>query len=656
MDLIFNRKPKEKKAPTCQHQTQVPESEGQNTSTEESNGHVGEVKPSGAEPLTALQTDAKGRCTICRQEQLAARRYRIKLVIGIFFPFALSALDVTIIASALPWIAIDFGQISQMTWIISAFNLCSAAFIPFWSQMCDIFGRTATMEVVLVLMMIGSALCTGAPTNAFPLLIFGRAIQGLSVAGINITTRVIMSDKVSLKENAKNNSIFGMVGGLSYAIGPVIGGYLTDKTWRWCFGINLPVAAAGAVIFFLVLRKELLGPQPFELLTTQLSPSPSGPHPLQNLKARLLTIDFGGQLLFLFGMSLLILGLTWGGAQYPWSSPQVIICLILGSLLTIFFIIYESLMAPGRYLSRLLPLQRPTIPWALLTQRNMGLLFYINFCTGMGMIAVLYFVDIYFTFVKLYTPSQAGIQLLYYTPGIGVGVYSAMLMCNFYPRQTFTPLFLGSIIEATGITVLTWALHQGHKATIYGMMALTGAGTGMRFMPNSLHGIGFFPNNIASVIALTSFAVPFGGTLSMTIMGSVFNNKAGLSTSAMSSYTSSTNDLSEAAKTSIQDAAKRGVVWAFISILPLMWICVFAAAMLGNVQITKKRKMDEQGNVDWSENVTEDVYLVGWARRRFASGSRNEMRDGVPERMNMKGKKVEVRSEKSEVVTAGALV
>lgn len=262
------------------------------------------------------------------------------------------------------------------------------------------------MEAVLILMLIGSAICTGTPTNAFPLLIFGRAIQGLSVAGINVTTRVIMSDKVSLKENAKNNSIFGMVGGLSYAIGPVIGGYLTDKTWRWCFGINLPVAAIGAVLFYIVLRKEVLGPQP---LSEFLAPS-DGTH---KLKSRLLTIDFGGQTLFLFGMSLLILGLTWGGARYPWSSPQVIICLTLGSLLSTAFIIYQYLLSPTHYLSRILPLQRPTIPWILLSQRNMGLLFYINLCTGMGMTAVLYYVDIYFTFVKSYTPSQAGVQLLY---------------------------------------------------------------------------------------------------------------------------------------------------------------------------------------------------------------------------------------------------
>jgi MFS family permease len=81
-------------------------------------------------------------------------------------------------------------------------------------------------------MLIGSALCTAAPVDAFPMLIFGRAVQGLSCAGINVIVRVILADKVSLKEYSKNFSFFSFFAGMSYAIGPVIGGYLTDYSWR----------------------------------------------------------------------------------------------------------------------------------------------------------------------------------------------------------------------------------------------------------------------------------------------------------------------------------------------------------------------------------------------------------------------------------------
>lgn len=267
-----------------------------------------------------------------------------------------------------------------MNWIISAFNLCSATFIPFWGQIVDIFGRTVTLEATLILMMIGSALCVAAPLNTFPVFILGRALQGLSVSGINVCTRVIMADKVTLKENAKNNSIFALFAGASYAVGPLIGGFLTNSNWRWCFGINLPVAAVGIVLVFVVLRPQLLGPQPLPDLLAQDGEQGR----FQKFGAQLSTIDFGGQFLFLFGLGLLVLGLTWGGGKYAWHDAKVVVPLVLGSLLFVCFVVWQYLMAPGRYLSRALPVQRPTLPWKLLAQRNMYLLFYINWATGMG--------------------------------------------------------------------------------------------------------------------------------------------------------------------------------------------------------------------------------------------------------------------------------
>jgi MFS family permease len=164
------------------------------------------------------------KCALCASEKKAARVYRWKIILGLMAPFALQALDSTIIASALPWIAGDFGEISQLNWIVSAFNLTSAAFIPFWSQMADVFGRNASLNAAIILMLIGSALCTGAPTTAFPVLLLGRGFQGLAAAGLNVVVRTILADKVSLQENAKNWAIFSLVGGISYGLGPVIGG------------------------------------------------------------------------------------------------------------------------------------------------------------------------------------------------------------------------------------------------------------------------------------------------------------------------------------------------------------------------------------------------------------------------------------------------
>jgi MFS family permease len=233
-------------------------------------------------------------------------------------------------------------------------------------------------------MLIGSAMCAGSPTTAFPLLLVGRALQGIAAAGINILTKVVLADKVSLKENAKNNSIFALVGGLSYAAGPAIGGALTQHSWRWCFIINLPIALCGMVVTFFLLKGELLGPQKIAGIDDDGAPLESSVSYRTRLAARLATIDYGGQFLFLFGIGLIILALTWGGTSYPWSNVQVLAPLVIGFALFSAFVVWEYMMLPGRMLALRYPRKKAMIPFQLMWSRNAGLLCYINFITGMG--------------------------------------------------------------------------------------------------------------------------------------------------------------------------------------------------------------------------------------------------------------------------------
>ena len=164
-------------------------------------------------------------------------------------------------------------------------------------------------------MIIGSALSSGAPLTAFPMFLVGRALQGMGSAGCNIIVRTVLADKVSLEENAKNTTVFTIVAGVAYGVGPVIGGYLTQVTWRWCFIINVPIGVIALLLAHFVLRPELLGPQ--RITRTDGLDEPEMP---STFTKRLSTIDFGGQFLFLFGMGLLVLALTWGGSYYPVSS------------------------------------------------------------------------------------------------------------------------------------------------------------------------------------------------------------------------------------------------------------------------------------------------------------------------------------------------
>lgn len=126
-------------------------------------------------------------------------------------------------------------------------------------------------------------------------------------------------------------------------------------------------------------RPVMLGPQDL--------PGHHGTVPLSRSASffkRVRTIDFGGQFLFLFGMGLFVLAMTWAGSYYPWADARVIAPLIVGSALLVAFLVWEYLYLSGRTLARKFPRQKPMIAINLLWTRNAGLLVYINFITGMG--------------------------------------------------------------------------------------------------------------------------------------------------------------------------------------------------------------------------------------------------------------------------------
>lgn len=142
----------------------------------------------------------------------------------------------------------------------------------------------------------------------------------------------------------------------------------------------------------------------------------------------------------------------------------------------------------------------------------------------------------------------------------------AIFSVNVWPRQTLYPLLMGGITSAVGVTVLAWAVSIRNTNLIYGMMALTGHGVGIRLSPASMHGLAYFPGSTAAITCLFSFAVPFGGTITLTLMSTVFNNKNGIA----------------------HVNAKSGIMWAFVSIIPFMWLCVLLTTFLGNVWINKE--------------------------------------------------------------------
>jgi len=149
---------------------------------------------------------------------------------------------------------------------------------------------------------------------------------------------------------------------------------------------------------------------------------------------------------------------------------------------------------------------------------------------------------------------------------------------------------ISTITASTGITVLACATNQENLPLVYGMMALTGFGTGLSFNPGSLHALALFPNLTAPIQCLVSFSNPFGGTVGLTIMSTVFNNKSGANNSD----------------------PKTGIMWAFIAIMPIMWLSVVATTFLGNVWIKPGEGKDKGEGYD----VVKGIWLWSVLFRR----------------------------------------
>lgn len=212
-----------------------------------------------------------------------------------------------------------------------------------------------------------------------------------------------------------------------------------------------------------------------------------------------------------------------------------------------------------------------------------------------------------------------------------------MFLCNVKPAQTFLPIFLGTLIETIGIAMLTWSVTQRKIAVVDAMMGLAGVGTGLRFMPITLHTAGIWPTRIAPATSVMRFCLPFGGTLALTIMGSVFNNKmgdvfgspevAGAGGNGINLHSQQSldaiKDLPPAVQAMIRDQAKDAVKWAFVSILPILGLALIASLFLGNVWIkgTKSTQANaEKKNETGSSEALNRSYLLALLKGNVEAG------------------------------------
>src|SRR5437764_5900266 len=216
---------------------------------------------------------------------------------GLMVTLLLAGLDQTIVATALPKIVGDLGGITQYSWVFTAYMLTSTVTVPLYGKLGDVSGRKNLFLFAIVVFLIGSLLC-GAATTMTQLVLF-RAVQGIGAGGLFPLSLAVIGNIVPPRDRGKWQGLIGAVFAASSIIGPAIGGFIVDTTtWRWIFLVNLPVGglARGVVAITMPRRAPL----------TQHS------------------IDWLGAGVLAAGTGALLLGLVWGGRQYPWTSGHVL--------------------------------------------------------------------------------------------------------------------------------------------------------------------------------------------------------------------------------------------------------------------------------------------------------------------------------------------
>ena len=177
---------------------------------------------------------------------------RNRVLLVLFIGVLMGALDIAIVAPALPTIRDYFGVDDRAAaWIFSIYVLFNLVSTPLMAKLSDSFGRRTIYVMDVAIFAAGSLVVAFAPAFAFVLI--GRAIQGLGAGGIFPVASAVIGDTFPPEKRGRALGLIGAVFGLAFIIGPILGGVLLMAGWRWLFLINLPVAAAVIVMALRVL-------------------------------------------------------------------------------------------------------------------------------------------------------------------------------------------------------------------------------------------------------------------------------------------------------------------------------------------------------------------------------------------------------------------
>lgn len=356
----------------------------------------------------------------------------------------LSALDQTIVTTALPKIVSELQGLNHYAWVATAYLLASAVSTPIYGKIGDLYGRKKVLLVAIVIFLIGSALC-GLSQNMGQLIAF-RAIQGIGGGGLMSIVLAVVGDLVPPRQRGKYQGYFGAVFAIATVAGPLLGGFFADANslmgitgWRWIFYLNLPLG----LLALAVIGQKLHLP----------------------VHRREHAIDYAGILLLSAAVVCLMLISTWAGLEYDWTSPQIL-GLAAGALVFgTSFVLQERRAA------------EPVIPLSLFRNDIFTTSVLLSILTGLAMFAAILYIPQYQQIVRGYSPTESGLLML---PMVGGLLVSSVISGRLISKHgRYKPFVLsGTLILALGMWLFSHVAIDTSVLVLSSWMVVLGIGLG----------------------------------------------------------------------------------------------------------------------------------------------------------------------------------